>query len=251
MSRTPFICGNWKLHKTISESIALAKAVAEGTGDLTAVEVGIAPVFTAIHGVRKALGSASIRVGGQNCLAEGHGAFTGELSPPLLRDAGCDFVIVGHSERRQLFGETDEGVNAKVKALLHEGLTPIVCVGETIDQRQAGQTFDLVRLQLRGALVGLTPEQVGSVVVAYEPVWAIGTGLTASTEQAQEVHADIRALLRELADVQAENVRIQYGGSVKPANAQALLSQPDIDGALVGGASLVAEDFIAIVRAAK
>ena len=250
MSRTPFICGNWKLHKTVEESIALSRAVAEGTAGLRGVEVGVAPVFTAIQPVRRALGQAALRVGAQNGHAEPQGAFTGELSAPLLKDAGCDFVIVGHSERRQLFGETDAGVNKKTKALLAAGLTPIVCVGETIEERQAGQTFDRVRLQVRGAMLGLTAEQIGGLVLAYEPVWAIGTGLTATDEQAQEVHAATPAPLAELSGATAERVRIQYGGSVKPGNARALLAQKDIDGALVGGASLKADDFVAIVKAA-
>ncbi|MDY0005101.1 MAG: triose-phosphate isomerase [Polyangia bacterium] len=250
MSRIPFICGNWKLHKTLEESVALARAVADGVAGLAGIEVGLAPVATAIHAVRRALAGSPLRVGAQNCHQEPKGAFTGELSAPLIKDAGCDFVIVGHSERRQLFGETDAGVNMKTKALLAAGLTPIVCVGETIEQRQAGQTFDLVRLQVRGALHGLGPAEIGSLVIAYEPVWAIGTGLTATTEQAQEVHGAIRALLEELAGAEADRVRIQYGGSVKPGNARALLGQPDIDGALVGGASLVADDFVAICKAA-
>jgi triosephosphate isomerase len=250
MSRKPFVCGNWKLHKTVTESVELAQAVAAGTRGLTDVEVGIAPVFTALQPVVRALGDTHLRVGGQNCWHEPQGAFTGELSVPLLEDVGCDFVILGHSERRQLFGETDAGVNRKVKAALSGSLQPIVCVGETLEQREAGDTLTVVGRQVRSALDGLSAEQIGSLVLAYEPVWAIGTGKTATTEQAQEVHADIRSLLRELATEVADGVRIQYGGSVKPSNAAALLSQPDIDGALVGGAALEADDFVAIAKAA-
>lgn len=251
MSRIPFICGNWKLHKTLSESVALATAVAEATAHLENVEVGVAPVFTALHAVRSAVEDRPLRVGAQNCFHEPQGAFTGEVSPPLLADLGCHFVIVGHSERRQLFGETDAGVNQKIKAVLAAGLEPIVCVGETLQEREAGATLDVVGRQVREGLAGLSAEQVGSLVIAYEPVWAIGTGKTATTDQAQEVHAAIRALLRELAGEQADRVRIQYGGSVKPANAADLLAQPDIDGALVGGAALKADDFAAIIRAAR
>lgn len=251
MSRAPFICGNWKLHKTVAESVALARAVADASADLSGVEVGIAPVFTALHPVRQAVADSSLRVGAQNCWHEPQGAYTGEVSPPLLADLGCSFIIVGHSERRQIFGETNAGVNQKVRAVLATGLQPIVCVGETLAQREANETLQVVGAQVREGLAGLSSEQVGSLVVAYEPVWAIGTGKTATTDQAQEVHAAIRALLRELAGEQADRVRIQYGGSVKPANAADLLAQPDIDGALVGGAALKADDFAAIIRAAR
>ncbi|MFH2010833.1 MAG: triose-phosphate isomerase [bacterium] len=250
MSRVPFVCGNWKLNKTVAEAVALARGVADGTANLGGVDVGVAPVATALHAVIAALADSPVLVGGQNCYEEASGAFTGEISPGLFKDVGCRFVIVGHSERRQLFGETDAGCNRKVKAVLAADLLPIVCVGETIEQRNAGQTLEVVGGQVRGALAGLSAEQIGGLVMAYEPVWAIGTGLTATTEQAQAVHADIRTLLRELAGAQADRVRIQYGGSVKPGNAAALLSQPDIDGALVGGASLKVDDFVAIAKAA-
>lgn len=251
MSRVPFVCGNWKLHKTVTESVALARAVADASRDASEVEVGIAPVFTAIHPVLQAVGDSPLRVGAQNCWHEPQGAFTGEVSPPLLADLGCSFIIVGHSERRQLFGETNEGVNQKVHAVIAAGLQPIVCVGETLAQREADETLTVVGAQVREGLAGLSAEQIGSLVLAYEPVWAIGTGKTATTGQAQEVHAAIRALLRDLAGEQADLVRIQYGGSVKPANAADLLAQPDIDGALVGGAALKADDFAAIIRAAR
>ena len=250
MSRVTFVCGNWKLNKTVAEAVELTRAVAAGIAGTSGVDVGVAPVATAILPVVEAAAGSRILVGGQNCYHESSGAFTGELSPPLLKDAGCRFVIVGHSERRQLFGETDAGVNQKVKAVLAADLLPIVCVGETIDERQAGRTMDVVRGQLQGALDGLSAAQIGGLVIAYEPVWAIGTGHTATTEQAQEVHAEIRTLLRQLAGALADDIRIQYGGSVKPSNAAGLLSQPDIDGALVGGASLKADDFVGIVKAA-
>jgi triosephosphate isomerase len=250
MSRVPFICGNWKLNKTIADAVALAKGVAAGAAEAPGVEVGVAPVATALHPVAAALEGSSVLLGGQNCYHETSGAYTGEISPAFFKDVGCRFVIVGHSERRQLFGETDEGVNTKTKAVLAAGLLPIVCVGETIEEREAGRTLDVVSRQIRAALAGFSAEQIGSMVVAYEPVWAIGTGHTATTDQAQAVHADIRGLLRDLAGDEAGKVRIQYGGSVKPANAAALLGQPDIDGALVGGASLKAEDFVAIIKAA-
>ena len=250
MSRTPFICGNWKLNKTLAEALALAQGVADGTAGLSGVDVGMAPVATALHPVISALGKTHVLIGGQNCHHETSGAFTGEISPLFFKDVGCRFVIVGHSERRQLFGETDAGVNQKTKAVLAQGLLPIVCIGETLAQRQANQTLEVVGTQVRGALADLPAEQIGGLVLAYEPVWAIGTGQTATTEQAQEVHADLRSILRELAGDQADRVRIQYGGSVKPSNAAALLSQPDIDGALVGGASLKVDDFVAIAKAA-
>jgi len=250
MSRTPFVCGNWKLNMTIADAVALAKGVAAGAAEAPGVDVGVAPVATALVPVAEALASSSVLLGGQNCYHETSGAYTGEISPAFFKDVGCKFVIVGHSERRQLFGETDEGVNAKTKAVLAAGLLPIVCVGETIEERQADRTMDVVGAQTRGALAGLSAGQIGSLVMAYEPVWAIGTGLTATTKQAQQVHADIRGLLRDLAGDEADKVRIQYGGSVKPGNAAALLGQPDIDGALVGGAALKTEDFVAIIKAA-
>jgi len=250
MNRTPFVCGNWKLNMTIADAVALARGVAAGAGEAPGVDVGVAPVATALHPVAEALQGSSVLLGGQNCYHEPSGAYTGEISPTFFGDVGCRFVIVGHSERRQLFGETDEGVNVKTKAVLAAGLLPIVCVGETIQEREADRTMDVVGTQTRGALAGLTAGQIGSLVLAYEPVWAIGTGLTATTDQAQQVHADIRGLVRDLAGDEADKVRIQYGGSVKPANAAALLGQPDIDGALVGGASLKAEDFVAIIKAA-
>jgi triosephosphate isomerase len=252
--RRPFIAGNWKMHKTVGEALALVGELTramEGVGE--GVEVAVAPVFTALHPVAQALkGSPRIGVAGQNCHWEASGAFTGEVSAGMLAEAGCRYVILGHSERRQYFGETDETVNRRVKAALGAGLTPIVCVGETLQEREAERTLEVVSRQVRGALAGFSAEQVGGMVLAYEPVWAIGTGRTATSAQAQEVHAAVRKLLGELAGEQtAARVRIQYGGSVKPDNAAELLGQPDVDGALVGGASLKASDFAGILKAAR
>jgi triosephosphate isomerase len=214
-------------------------------GDARA-QVAVAPPFTALGAVKQALQGSSIQLFAQNCHFEKQGAFTGEVSAAMLRDVGCDGVILGHSERRQLFGETDESVARKLKAALDEGLSPIVCVGETLQEREAGRTWDVVSRQVRGALSGLDVQALGRITIAYEPVWAIGTGRNATAAQAQEVHAQIRGLLRELGGAVADSIRIQYGGSVKPDNAAELLSQPDVDGALVGGASLKADDFAKI-----
>ncbi|MCI0569766.1 MAG: triose-phosphate isomerase [Myxococcaceae bacterium] len=251
--RRPFIAGNWKMHKTVGEAVALVRELAgmvSGVGET--VEVAVAPPFTAIQPVAQALAGTRIGVAGQNCHWEASGAFTGEVSAPMLKEAGCRYVILGHSERRQFFGETDESVNRRLKAALANGLVPIVCVGETLAEREAGRTLEVVSRQVRGGLAGFDAAQVGGMVIAYEPVWAIGTGRTATSAQAQEVHAAVRALLAELAGGDtAARVRIQYGGSVKPDNAAELLGQPDVDGALVGGASLKASDFAAILRAAR
>lgn len=251
MARRKFVCGNWKMHRTAAEARTLAREVRAAVGTLTdAVDVAVAPPFTALHAVAAELAGSAIGLGAQNLHPEPQGAFTGEVSPPMLLEAGCRFVLVGHSERRQLFGETDESVHRKVKAALAAGLHPIVCVGETLPEREGGRTLEVVGRQVRAALAGLSGEQVGALTLAYEPVWAIGTGRTATAAQAQEVHAAVRAILRELAPAAAESVRIQYGGSVKPENAAELMSQPDVDGALVGGASLKAQDFVGIVKGA-
>ena len=247
-TRVPFICGNWKLYKTVAESLELATAIKNAVGPVRDVEVAIAPVFTSLHAVAKRLEGSSVALAGQNCFWEDHGAWTGEVSAKLLADVGCKYVILGHSERRQHFGELDAAVNLKVKAALKHGLGPIVCVGETDKERDAGETFGRVRTQLDGGLEGLTAADAEKLTVAYEPVWAIGTGRTATPQQAEEVHAFIRGILGEKFGDVAGRVRIQYGGSVKPDNAAALLSQPNIDGALVGGASLKADDFLKIVK---
>jgi len=249
--RRPIIVGNWKLNKTISEAVALVTQLKNQLASVREVEIGVAPVFTALPSVIKRLDDSAIGVAAQNCHFEERGAFTGEVSPSLLADVGCRYVILGHSERRQYFGETDDGVARKIRAVLAAGLTPIVCIGESEAERDEGQTFARIDTQLSGALGALQAEDVSRLVLAYEPVWAIGTGRTATPGQAQEVHQHIRAWLNQrFADV-AQEVRIQYGGSVKPSNAENLMSQPDIDGGLIGGASLNADDFVAIVKAAR
>jgi triosephosphate isomerase len=248
MARRKFVCGNWKMYRTVAEATALAREVRAGVGDLP-VQVAVAPPFTALQAVRQVLAGGPIELAAQNVHWEAQGAFTGEVSAPMLAEVGCRHVIVGHSERRQLFGETDESVRKKVGAVLAAGLLPIVCVGETLAEREEGQTLAVVGRQVRAGLAGLQAA-TAAVTVAYEPVWAIGTGKTATAGQAQEVHAAIRAILRELAGGLADAIRIQYGGSVKPENAAEIMSQPDVDGALVGGASLKAADFVAIVKGA-
>jgi triosephosphate isomerase (TIM) len=250
VARKTFVCGNWKMHKTVAEATALVTELAEGLAGDARVQVGVAPAFTALAAVGAALKGAPIELCAQDVHWEAQGAFTGEVSAPMLADVGVRHGIVGHSERRQYFGETDEMVRKKVGALLAAGLRPIVCVGELLAEREAGRTLEVVGRQVRGGLAGLPSEVLAAVTVAYEPVWAIGTGKTATTAQAQEVHAAIRAILRELGGAAADSIRIQYGGSVKPENAAELLSQPDVDGALVGGASLKAKDFLAIVKGA-
>ena len=253
MKPTPLIAGNWKMHKTVAEAVALAREL-RGMVSMVRdqVEIAVCPPFTALSPVAKALEGSNIELGAQNCHWEPSGAFTGEVAAPMLAEIGCTFVVAGHSERRQYFGETDDTVNRRAKAALAHALSPIVCVGETLDEREAGRTLAVVERQVRGGLSGLTAQDSKKLVLAYEPVWAIGTGKVATAAQAQEVHAHIRRLLVELfGGAAATGVRIQYGGSVKPDNAAELMAQPDIDGALVGGASLKADDFSKIVKAAK
>jgi triosephosphate isomerase len=248
--RTPLIAGNWKLNNTVAESEALASAIGARVGQGLACEVVVAPVATSLGAVAKTLQGTAVGLAAQNTYWEDSGAFTGELSPTLLLDVGCSHCIIGHSERRQLFGETDLGVRKKVSALLVHKLTPIVCIGESLEQREAGETLDVVLGQLEAATDGLDAVALAPLVVAYEPIWAIGTGRTAKAEDAQEVHAAIRARLGELkGESWAATVRVLYGGSVKPSNANELLAQPDVDGALVGGASLSADNFIPIIEA--
>jgi triosephosphate isomerase len=252
VTRTPIVVGNWKLHNGVAEALALATEIKNQAGPLRDVEIGVAPVYTALHAVGKRLEDSAVRLCAQDCFWEAKGAWTGEVSAPLLADVGVRWVIVGHSERRQHFGELDAAVGLKARAVLGAGLGAIVCVGETEKERDAGETFGRVKTQLAGALGPLAPRDLENVVIAYEPVWAIGTGRTATPAQAQEVHAFIRADLAErFGAAPAATVRLQYGGSVKPENAAELLAQPDIDGALVGGASLRADQFIAICRAAR
>ena len=251
MARIKFVCGNWKMFKTAGEARDLVRALAPLVAEVAGkVQVAVAPPFTALAAVVEAARGTRIEVAAQNVHFEAQGAFTGEISAGMLADLGVKHCIVGHSERRQLFGETDEGIRKKAAALLQAGILPIVCVGETLLEREAGRTLEVVSRQVRAALQGLSPADVARLTVAYEPVWAIGTGKTATTAQAQEVHAALRALLRELAGGAADQVRIQYGGSVKADNAAELMAQPDVDGALVGGASLKAPDFSQIVKGA-
>lgn len=251
--RPLLIAGNWKMNPgTLAEALALAQAVKEGVGIKVDVRAAVCPPAIHLHEVDKVLDGSPIGLGAQNMhWAEG-GAYTGELSAAMLADAGCTHVILGHSERRHGLGETDELVNRKLHAALVTGLIPIVCIGETREEREAGRTFDVVGAQLAGSLAELTADKMSGVVLAYEPVWAIGTGLTATPEQAQEVHAFIRKTLEgRFGAATAARVTVQYGGSVKPANTEELMSAPDIDGALVGGASLQATDFLAIMQAAR
>jgi triosephosphate isomerase len=247
--RTPLIAGNWKLFKTITEATALVNDLKPLVAATSRVEIVVAPVFTALSRVSEALTGSNIRLSAQNCYWEEEGAFTGEVAPKLLKDAGCSHVIIGHSERRQYFGETDATVNKKAKAAIAAGLTAIVCVGETLAEREADKTFAVIETQIRGGLEAIPVESLKQAVIAYEPVWAIGTGKTASDAQAQEVHAFIRGLVAKLfGQPAADGIRILYGGSVKPDNVKGLMAQADIDGALVGGASLKADSFAAIVN---
>jgi len=250
-NRRPFVAGNWKLHMTLSESVALARTLEAGLARRHEAEVGVAPVATSLHVVSQALEGSGVVVAAQNMHWEDRGAYTGEISAPLLLDAGASHVILGHSERRHVFGEQDEAIRKKLAAALSHGLVPILCVGEQLSDREGGRTTDVVLGQLDAALDGLEGDQAQTLVVAYEPVWAIGTGRTASPADAQEVHAQIRARLTTCFGPRlAESLRILYGGSVKPANAAELLACPDVDGALVGGASLEADTFLPIVEAA-
>ena len=252
MSRRSFVAGNWKMNKTPDEARALALDLRSRLEGIKDCDVAVCPTHLCIAAVAEALRGTPIAVGGQHIFWEKSGAFTGEVSAPMLVAAGCSYTIVGHSERRQYFGETDETVNKRVKAALNATLKVILCVGETKDERLKNVTEQVVKRHVEGGLAGLKPEDLASVTIAYEPVWAVGTGLTATPAQAQEVHAFIRGLVRSGFGMGiADGLRIQYGGSVKADNARELLSQPDIDGALVGGASLVAGDFEKIVRAAK
>jgi len=251
--RKKIVAANWKMNMTQGEAARFVNSFLPDVDEITDVDVVIIPPFTAIAKVSDALGKAhNIKVGAQNMYWEKSGAFTGEISPPLLRDLFVHYVILGHSERRTLFGETDEMVNRKVHAA-HDGkLRPIVCVGETLEQRDKGNVEKILSTQLRGSLAGLSPKQLQESVIAYEPVWAIGTGRNATPQQAQEAHAFIRHIVGEISDqATADRVRIQYGGSVKPENARELMSQRDIDGALVGGASLDPRSFAEIVKAAR
>ncbi len=249
MGRLPFIAGNWKMNKTVGEAIDLIRELKRDISEVKDVEVAVAPPFTALHAVHKELEGSSIRLAAQNLYWEEKGAFTGEISPLMLKEVGCQYVIIGHSERRQFFGESDETVNRRIKAALAQGLKVIFCSGETLAEREEAKTFAVIERQVSGGLKGLGDKELRNVTIAYEPVWAIGTGKTATPEQAEEVHRFIRGKVDQLFSRKvSEEIRIQYGGSVTPDNIKKLMNQPDIDGALVGGASLKAESFSKIVR---
>ena len=237
--RTPFIAANWKMYKTVHEAVVFVKQFRSLVKDMVQVEIVLAPPFTALHAVAEAARSSIVGVAGQNLHWEREGAFTGEISAGMLKEAGAEYVIIGHSERRRLFGETDQSVNRRLVAALGASLTPVVCIGETLEEREAGQTLPVLDRQIKDGLDGLTADQVGALVVAYEPVWAIGTGRNATPEQAGEAHAHIRGRLRQwFGGPAADACHVIYGGSVKPDNIHDLIVLPDVDGALVGGASL-------------
>jgi triosephosphate isomerase len=247
--RLPIITANWKMHKSIWETEDFVAKYPKEQGLFKGAEVVICPPFTALHAAGQALKGTGLKLGAQNMYPEDKGAFTGEISPVMLRDLACEYVILGHSERRQIFGEDDSFVNRKIKAAIHYKIKPILCIGETLEQRRLGETQAVCRKQLRGSLAGIEPDILADLVVAYEPVWAIGTGVNASPEEAQAAIKDIRDTLGELFGREAaQRIRIQYGGSVKPDNIRQIMAGKDIDGALVGGASLEAESFYQIVQ---
>ena len=248
-NRTPLIAGNWKMYKTTPEAVESASQLVKLVADSADVDIMIAPVYTALDAVSTAIKDSRVKLGAQNLHWEKEGAYTGEISADMLLAAGCDYVIIGHSERRQYFGETDETVNKKIQAAITAGLIPVFCVGETEDEREAGQTFSVLDKQVKKGVEGKFVEDLGNLVIAYEPVWAIGTGKTATKEQAQEAHQYIRSLLeKSFGNAFSQTIRILYGGSVKPDNVTQLMEMPDIDGALVGGASLNADSFSQIVK---
>ena len=251
MARIPLMAGNWKMNKTVEEAIDLVKQLKGAISGIKEVEVAVAPAFTALHAVSKELKDSTVRLAAQNVFWEEKGAFTGEVSPLMLKEVGCAYVIIGHSERRQFFGETDETVNRRMKMVIAHGMKPIFCIGEMLKEREENRTFSVVERQIEGGLKDIKENEVKTMVIAYEPVWAIGTGKTATPQQAEEVHRFIRQKLERLySQGMAEAVRIQYGGSVKPENATELLWQPNVDGALVGGACLKVDSFAGIIKAA-
>ncbi len=254
MSRRKLIAGNWKMNKTAAEGVALVTAIKEGlpAGADALPEILVCPTFTTLGAVVEAAKGSPIEVGAQNVHWAANGAFTGEISADMLKTTGVTHVIIGHSERRQYFGETDATVNQRTRAAVAAGLVPVVCVGETLAEREAGKTMDVIGAQIKADFAEMTAADMATVVIAYEPVWAIGTGKVATDEQAQEVHAFIRKVLAEMFGAAvADATRILYGGSMKPANAAGLLAQPDIDGGLIGGAALKAPDFLALIEAAR
>ncbi len=251
--RKPFVAGNWKMNTNSHSSVELAKRIVSGSVEVPSesVTIAVCPPFVYLDAVTRALAASNVAVGAQDVYFEPDGAFTGEISASMLKDIGCTYCLCGHSERRHVIGETDKLINKKVAAAISGGLLPILCVGELLSERKASQTNDVVARQLKEGLAGLSGEKLAAVTIAYEPVWAIGTGITATPDQAQEAHDFIRKLLGRMYDKQlAEETRILYGGSVKPGNAGELMGQPDIDGLLVGGASLKADDFLGIIEAA-
>jgi len=249
MGRLPFVAGNWKMNKTVREAVDLVRDLKTPLSGAKGVEVAVAPPFTALLAVHLEIEGSPIRLAAQNLYWEEKGAFTGEISPIMLKEVGCHYVIIGHSERRQIFAETDETVNRRIKAALAHRLKVIFCIGETLQEREGEKTFSVIEKQIEGGLKGLGDQEIRNTVIAYEPVWAIGTGKTATPEQAEEVHGFIRRKLGKLYSREvSEEIRIQYGGSVTPENIRGLMDQPNIDGALVGGASLKADSFSKIVR---
>ena len=250
--RTPLVAGNWKMNLNKAQAVALTEIIVAGSGDITGAELLVCPPSVYLDAVRAAADGSKVAAGAQNMYHEANGAFTGETSAAMLLDLGCTYVILGHSERRHILGETDADVNKKTLAALEAGLKPIVCVGELLEEREAGKTAEVCATQCEGSLAGLSAEQMAATVIAYEPVWAIGTGKVATPEQAQEVHADLRKLLADRYNSEvADKVRILYGGSVKPDNAGELMALSDVDGALIGGASLKADSFLAIATASQ
>ena len=250
--RTPFVAANWKMFKTVHDAVVFIKEFQGMVKDFVDIEIVVAPPFTALHAVAEAARHTNIGVAGQNLYWEKEGAFTGEVSAPMLREAGAEYVIIGHSERRRLFQETDQTVNRKLMAALGATLTPIVCIGETLEEREAEQTLPVLDRQIKDGLDGLTGDQIAALVIAYEPVWAIGTGRNATPEQAGEAHAHIRTRIRQwFGGAPADQCHIIYGGSVKPDNIHSLIVHPDVDGALVGGASLDVQGFLQIVSRSR
>ncbi len=249
--RKKIIAGNWKMNKNLSESINLVSEIKKNLPENLNADVLVCPPFTSLETVHSMIKDTPVKLGAQNMYFEDSGAFTGEISANMLKSVGCEFVILGHSERRHIFGESDEMINKKIKQAVKNGLNPVFCVGETLNERENGRAFEVIEDQITKGLTGISEDEFSNVVIAYEPVWAIGTGKTASPEQAQEIHKFIRELISKMYSTSsAENVRILYGGSVKPNNAASLLNENDIDGALVGGACLQAESFVQIIEAA-
>jgi triosephosphate isomerase len=251
-NKKPFIAGNWKLHKTIPEAVQLTKNIHKALKKEMEAEIVLIPPFTALSEVKKILSKSHILTGAQDVFWEESGAYTGEISPSMVKDSGCDFVVVGHSERRQYFGDTDERVNKKIKAALNAGLFPILCIGESLEEREKNEAFDKIKKQIQQGFKDLKPVQIKNVIIAYEPIWAIGTGRTATPEQAEEVHNFIRDQLTEMVGNETSSCAIiLYGGSVKPKNAFSLIKEKNINGALIGGASLKADSFVDIIKEAK